>query len=80
MNLTKLSLREGLLEITTSGPLLLMNKNVQTMFRTEIADFSAEFRDVFINKVREIDTMADFMWDWSSTPVLPKVFKFKVVM
>lgn len=43
--------------------------------RTEIADFSAEFRDVFINKVREIDTMADFMWDWSSTPVLPKDWK-----
>ena len=43
------------------------------MFRTEIADFSAEFRDVFINKVREIDSMADFMWDWSSTPVLPRV-------
>jgi BCL2/adenovirus E1B protein-interacting protein 3 len=43
--------------------------------RTEIADFSAEFRDVFINKVREIDTMTDFMWDWSSTPVLPKDWK-----
>ena len=44
------------------------------MFRTEIADFSAEFRDVFINKMKETsDPLTDFMWDWSSTPCLPKV-------
>lgn len=43
--------------------------------RTEIADFSSEFRDVFINKVKDTDPFTDFMWDWSSTPCPPKDMK-----
>jgi len=41
--------------------------------RTEIADYTAQFRDVFINHLKETDAgLTDFMWDWSSTPCPPK--------
>eukprot|EP00088_Acartia_fossae_P069050 TRINITY_DN8911_c0_g1_i3.p1 TRINITY_DN8911_c0_g1~~TRINITY_DN8911_c0_g1_i3.p1 ORF type:complete len:211 (+),score=63.65 TRINITY_DN8911_c0_g1_i3:292-924(+) len=44
--------------------------------RTEIADYTAQFRDVFINHMKESDTtLTDFMWDWSSTPCPPKDWK-----
>lgn len=39
--------------------------------RTELADYTAELNDVYINRVKE-DTVTDFMWDWNSTPCPPK--------
>jgi len=42
--------------------------------RTELGDLSAEFGDVFINKI-QADTMTDFMWDWSSSPCQPREWK-----
>lgn len=43
--------------------------------RTERADFSSEFQGVFINRIKETDTITDFMWDWSSKPCPPKEWK-----
>lgn len=43
--------------------------------RTETADFTTEYQGVFINRIKETDTLTDFMWDWSSSPCPPKDWK-----